>query len=100
MEHHLPLIGRSPLFANIDAADLAPMLQCLGARNRTFPKGSYLFRVGDRTTAMGIMLEGSVRLEKEDYWGNRSILASFGPGQSFAEVYACEPDLALSLIHI
>ncbi len=67
MEHHLPLIGRSPLFANIDAADLAPMLQCLGARKRTFPKGSYLFRVGDRTTAMGIMLEGSVRLEKEDY---------------------------------
>ena len=52
MEHHLPLIGRSPLFANIDAADLAPMLQCLGARQRTFPKGSYLFRVGDRTTAV------------------------------------------------
>ena len=52
-----------------------------------------LFRVGDRTTAMGIMLEGPVRLEKEDYWGNpRSILASFGPGQSFAEVeYACGP---------
>ena len=97
MEHHLPLIGRSPLFANIDAADLAPMLQCLGARKRTFPKGSYLFRVGDRTTAMGIMLEGSVRLEKEDYWGNRSILASFGPGQSFAEVYACEPDLAFDI---
>ena len=97
MEHHLPLIGRSPLFANIDAADLTPMLQCLGARKRTFPKGSYLFRVGDRTTAMGIMLEGSVRLEKEDYWGNRSILASFGPGQSFAEVYACEPDLAFDI---
>lgn len=97
MEHHLPLIGRSPLFANIDAADLAPMLQCLGARKRTFPKGSYLFRVGDRTTAMGIMLEGSVRLEKEDYWGNRTILASFGPGQSFAEVYACEPGLPLDL---
>ena len=42
MEHHLPLIGRSPLFANIDAADLAPMLQCLGARNRTFPKLSLI----------------------------------------------------------
>lgn len=73
------------------------MLQCLGRAERTFPKGSYLFRVGDRTTAMGIMLEGSVRLEKEDYWGNRSILASFGPGQSFAEVYACEPDLAFDI---
>ena len=38
-----------------------------------------------------------VRLETEDSRGNRSILASFGPGQSFAEVYACEPDLAFDI---
>ena len=44
-----------------------------------------------------LVLEGAVRLEKEDYWGNRTILASFGPGQSFAEVYACEPGLPLDL---
>ena len=94
---HFRCIYNKGALWNTDAADLAPMLQCLGARKRTFPKGSYLFRVGDRTTAMGIMLEGSVRLEKEDYWGNRSILASFGPGQSFAEVYACEPDLAFDI---
>lgn len=97
MDHYLPLIGRSPLFDRIDAADLEPMLQCLGARRRSFPKGAYVFRVGDRTASMGMVLEGSVRLEKEDYWGNRSILASFGPGQSFAEVYACEPDLVLDI---
>ena len=97
MDRYLPLIGRSPLFERIDAADLEPMLQCLGARQRSFPKGAYVFRMGDRTTSMGMVLEGSVRLEKEDYWGNRSILASFGPGQSFAEVYACEPDLALDI---
>lgn len=97
MDRYLPLIGRSPLFDRIDAADLEPMLQCLGARRRSFPKGAYVFRVGDRTASMGMVLEGSVRLEKEDYWGNRSILASFGPGQSFAEVYACEPDLVLDI---
>lgn len=92
MDRYLPLIGRSPLFHNIEAADLEAMLGCLGAHRRTFQKGAYLFRVGERTTSMGIVLAGSVRLEKEDYWGNRSILASFGPGQSFAEVYACEPE--------
>lgn len=97
MDRYLPLIGRSPLFERIDAADLEPMLRCLGARKRSFPKGTYVFRMGDRTTSMGMVLEGSVRLEKEDYWGNRSILASFGPGQSFAEVYACEPGLALDI---
>lgn len=97
MDRYLPLIGRSPLFDRIDIADLEPMLRCLGARRRSFPKGAYVFRVGDRTASMGMVLEGSVRLEKEDYWGNRSILASFGPGQSFAEVYACEPDLVLDI---
>ena len=97
MDRYLPLIGRSALFHDIDAADLEAMLHCLGARQRSYPKGAAVFRVGDRTTAMGVVLEGSVRLEKEDYWGNRSILASFGPGQSFAEVYACEPDLAFDI---
>lgn len=97
MNQHLPLIAHSPLFDNIDAADITPMLHCLGAQERTYPKGAYVFRVGDRTASMGMVLEGSVRLEKEDYWGNRSILASFGPGQSFAEVYACEPDLAFDI---
>ena len=97
MDRYLPLIGRSPLFERIDAADVEPMLRCLGARLRSYAKGAYVFRVGDRTTSMGLVLEGSVRLEKEDYWGNRSILASFGPGQSFAEVYACEPDLAFDI---
>lgn len=97
MDRYLPLIGRSPLFERIDAADVEPMLRCLGARLRSYAKGAYVFRVGDRTTSMGLVLEGSVRLEKEDYWGNRSILASFGPGQSFAEVFACEPDLAFDI---
>ena len=73
------------------------MLHCLGARERRYPQGSAVLRVGDVTTCMGLVLEGAVRLEKEDYWGNRTILASFGPGQSFAEVYACEPGFPLDL---
>lgn len=97
MDRYLPLISRSALFNDIDPADLEAMLSCLDARQRSYPKGAAVFRVGDRTTSMGVVLEGSVRLEKEDYWGNRSILASFGPGQSFAEVYACEPDLTFDI---
>ena len=33
MEHHLPLIGRSPLFANIDAADLGYRLLSIEQNN-------------------------------------------------------------------
>ena len=97
MEDHLPLISRSPLFQGIGPENVLAMLQCLGAHQRAYPKGSTVFRIGDATSSMGFVLEGSVRLEKDDYWGNRSILASFGPGQSFGEVYACEPDLAYDI---
>ena len=97
MDRHLPVISRSSLFDGIDHNDLEALLHCLGARERRSPQGSAVLRVGDVTTCMGLVLEGAVRLEKEDYWGNRTILASFGPGQSFAEVYACEPGLPLDL---
>ena len=94
---HLPLIGRSPLFDGICADDLEALLSCLGARTRAFSKGAAVLRRGNVTTHMGMVLEGAVRVERDDYWGNRNIIASFGPGQSFAEVYACEPDLPLDV---
>ncbi len=93
MNRHLPIISSSPLFNGIEPSDVELMLGCLDAREKSYPKGSTVFRVGDTTTTMGLVLEGSVRLEKEDYWGNRSIFATFGPGQSFGEVYACEAGL-------
>lgn len=97
MEQYLSTIGRSPLFKGILGDEITAMLTCLNAQTRSFSKGSYVFRIGETTTTMGMVLEGSIRLEKEDYWGNRSILASIGPGQLFAEVYACEPELPFDI---
>lgn len=97
MEQYLPTIARSPLFKGILGDEISAMLTCLNAQTRTFSKGSYVFRIGETTTTMGMVLDGSIRLEKEDYWGNRSILASIGPGQLFAEVYACEPELPFDI---
>ena len=97
MDEYLALIGRSPLFDGIAPDEIKAMLHCLDARMRDYPKGSTIFRRGESTQVMGMVLEGSVRLEKEDYWGNRSIIASFEAPQSFGEVYACEPDLPLDL---
>lgn len=97
MEHYLPIITRSPLFRGMTDSETEAMLGCLSAQIRTFPKGDYLFRVGESTTTIGMILEGKIRLEKEDYWGNRNILASLGTGQPFAEVYACEPSLTFDI---
>ena len=37
---------------------------------------------------MGLVLNGSVHIIKEDFWGNRDILAEVGVGGLFAENYA------------
>ena len=37
----------------------------------------------------GLVLTGSVLIENNDLWGNTTVLDSVGPGQIFAETYAC-----------
>ena len=73
------------------------MLSCLGARIGTFPKGARLLRTGDTVEEVGLVLAGSALVVQEDIWGNRSILSKIGPGQTFAEVFACAPGAVLNV---
>ena len=88
MEEILPILLRCPLFDGIAAQDLSAMLGCLSARKMPMKKGQTLLREGDSTQLIGIVLEGAVQLVREDYFGNRSIMAHIGPTQLFGESYA------------
>ena len=89
-----------PLFDGIDRQDLTGMLGCLGAKQISTKKGQPLFREGDKAIYVGIVLSGSVQLIREDYYGNRSIVAHLGPKQLFGESYAFSgaPTLPVSII--
>ena len=39
--------------------------------------------------SVAMLLKGCVHIQKEDYWGNLSILNEILPGDIFGEVYAC-----------
>lgn len=88
------LIG-TELFAGISPADLDGMLACLGARAVEYERGRPVLRSGERVTAFGVVLSGQVQIFQEDYFGNRSIFANAGPGQLFAESFACAEASAL-----
>lgn len=81
-----------PLFRGIAPAELASLLECLGARQGDYARGETVFSAGERLHAFGLVLEGSVQIEMEDFWGNRSILDQVGPGGLFGEAYACVPE--------
>lgn len=88
----LDFLTQTQLFRDIPVGELNGLLNCLRAVRRQYEKGAVLCSAGERTASIGLVLSGSVHIESDDVWGNKSILSSVGPGQVFAETYACLPD--------
>ena len=78
-------ISALPLFRGVPAEELPALLARASARTCAFQKGELLLRRGDVTRRLGLVLEGSVHIIREDFWGNRSIVGLAGPGEVFAE---------------
>ena len=72
----LTFLSRTPLFRNMSTQDISAMLECLQAREQSYSKGQIIYHAGDRINAMGMVLEGSVRIQRDDLWGSTSILST------------------------
>lgn len=98
MKDFLPIIkARSGLFRGIEESELEKLFGCLEARKQTYRKEEYILREGEQTKALGLVLSGSVLIVQEDVWGGRNVLSVLGPGQCFAEVFACVPGSVLNV---
>ena len=84
----LSLLRSSLLFRGMTEAELSAALAALRAEEKRVQKGQLLLRAGDRTDRIGLVLEGSVTVESNDLWGNRTLLSHVGRLQFFAESYA------------
>lgn len=82
-------IKKTPLFVGIEEHDIEKMLQCLQATSKKFKKGAFILVEESPIADVGIVLSGSVSIIKEDYWGNRVILAKVQAGELFGETFSC-----------
>lgn len=89
MKKYINILRKCPLFDGIEEKDLQTMLNCLGARIENFDKKFTIFAEGNPAKYIGIVLSGTVQMMRDDYYGNRSIIASIEPAQIFAEAFAC-----------
>lgn len=87
VKKYIPILKRAQLFAGVDEREIASMLGCLQARALTFDKGSFVFRQGECLNDAMLLLEGKIHIQKDDYWGSRSILSVIEAGEMFGEVY-------------
>lgn len=88
MEKYSEILKKSSLFQGVDEKEIQSMLGCMSATEHFYKKGEYIYRIGEQVTQMGLLLEGSIHIQREDYWGNLSILNKITPGNIIGEAYA------------
>ena len=89
MEKYLDLLKTVSLFANVDMSDIKSLLNCLSAKTERFKENETIFLAGNKAEFVGIVLSGQVQVVKEDFYGNKNIVASIEKGQLFGEAFAC-----------
>ncbi|MGN1443784.1 MAG: Crp/Fnr family transcriptional regulator [Acutalibacteraceae bacterium] len=88
MKEYIAILKRTILFSGIDEVDISGMLDCFDAKLFTYKKGEYVLRQGEHLNGIPVLVKGKLRIQNEDYWGNRSILSNIDAGEMFGEAYA------------
>ena len=65
------------------------LLNCLGAKVRSYKKNETVFRMGEPATEIGLVLDGEIHIEQMDLDGNRTIVGHIGPAEIFGEAFSC-----------
>lgn len=89
MKQYINLLKNTYMFNGINESEIEGMLKCLNARTMLYKKNEYILRNGETVNSIGMVLEGLALVEKEDIWGNRTIISEISPGSLYAESYAC-----------
>ena len=88
MDKYIQTLKNSSVFSDIPEKQIKAMTACMQPAVRHYKKGEYIFRHGQQLNFLTVMLEGSVHIQRDDYWGNRSIINVIESGDMFGESYA------------
>lgn len=89
MEQYFSVLKNCPLFRHISDTDFAHILPCLTIQVKKYKSDDFIFLLGDQVDSIGIVLEGTLEIIKENLIGNRHIIASLGPSNMFGEGIVC-----------
>ena len=77
------------LMQGLNEQEISLILNCLQAKIKKYEKGETIFQEGEKIEEIGIIFSGTVTVQRNDYWGNRSIVALLGELDVFGETFAC-----------
>lgn len=76
------------IFNSLNKEEIEQIKSINCVRTEYFHRNAIIFHAGDKTSEIGIVLNGNVHIESIDIWGNKVILHDVPINHSFAESYA------------
>lgn len=89
MKKYISILNKVKLFKEIENEDILSMLSCLDAKIQHYKKDEFLLIAGDKVEDIGILLKGNLHIIKENFEGERTIIATLSTGDYFAEALCC-----------
>ncbi len=87
MKEYFAVLRKTRLFSGVGEEEIKAMLDCLGAKTARFGKGEFVFREGEYLSQIAVLLDGELHIQRDDFWGNRSIVNRIAAGETFGEAY-------------
>lgn len=84
LDAKLELLRQIPYFASLPSDQLAGLVR--GLRERRYHAGDVIFRKGDQSAGLCIVLSGRVQTVRTSAEGREQVLKVFGPGRTFADI--------------
>ena len=83
--NRIEFLSHTELFKGSSPEQIEAMIGCMGSFEHRYREGEYIHCVGVFLSTVGLILEGSVRIENVDVWGSVSVLGAIGAGEMFGE---------------
>ena len=94
MKNFISILKQTKMFTGIDDDEIKGMLSCLNAHLQKYKKGEYILRQGESVNYIAVLAEGSLYIQRDDFWGNRTIVNTVAVGEMFGEAYIAPESVA------
>jgi len=96
-EKDIITLKNSMLFKDMNDKEITEAVNSLSVMKKFYKKDELILMAGSTTNFLGMVLSGSLTIEINDVWGNRTILSYVEKGEFFAEAFAILQDELVSV---
>lgn len=84
---NIEMLLEHPAFENLSINDIEKIVHCFSFNFKEYKRNEYIMLEGDDVQAIGIILIGTVLMEKNDFHGNNYFLIELKEGEIFGDPF-------------